>query len=97
MESCFFEQNKELWGFNMNLEGEMVDEISMMYGEIVKRIVEGALCLGLELHVLPKASIPFVMVRTPSNMWHYFLSEEEARTFQKNIMVDGYKACWQFI
>ena len=97
MVGSFTGQNMELWGFSLTYEQEPIDDISKVKASFVEKIVHGAYELDLEMHFLPHASIPFVLIKTPSNMWHYFKSEKDAIQFRTNILIDGYKPCWQFI
>lgn len=97
MDRCFVGHNKELWGFSLDQNEQPKDEISKVSGSVVEKIVNHAYEEDYELHVLPHASIPFILVKTPLSNWHYFRSRDEAEIFRKNILIDGYKPCWQFI
>jgi hypothetical protein len=97
MMNNFTGENKELWGFSLTLEEEPADEISKVEASVVQKIVEHSYESDIEIHFLPNATIPFVLIITPSRMWHYFTSKKDAEVFRKNILIDGYKPCWQFI
>lgn len=97
MTSIFTGQTKELWRFCQSHKKEPKVEISKVKADAVQKIVHHAYETDLEIHVLPHASIPFVLIKTPTSLWHYFCSKEDAETFRKNILIDGYKPYWQFI
>jgi hypothetical protein len=97
MTGVFAGQNKELWRFSLSHNHVPKFEISKINADAVQKIVHHAYESDMEIHVLPHASIPFVLVNTATTMWHYFCSKEEAEAFKKNILVDGYKPYWQFI
>lgn len=97
MTGIFTGQNKELWRFGLSHNHEHTSEISSIKADAVQKIVHHAYEVDMEIHVLPHASIPFVLVNSPKSMWHYFCSKEEAEIFKRNILIDGYKPYWQFI
>jgi hypothetical protein len=97
MTGIFTGQSKELWRFSLSHKEEPKVEISKVKADVVQKIVYHAYETDMEIHVLPHASIPFVLINTPTSKWHYLCSREEAEAFQKNILVDGYKPYWQFI
>lgn len=97
MTNKFIGQNVELWGFSLNMEHDPIDDISTVEAHVVQKMVCSAYELNLEVHFLPNATIPFLLIKTPSRMWHYFTSKEDAETFKDNILIDGYKPCWQFV
>lgn len=97
MDRCFVGQNKELWGFSLNKDEKPKDEISKVRASVVQKCVHTAFEEDWDLHVLPHASIPFILIKTPMSDWHYFRSQEEAAKFRENILIDGYAPYWPFI
>lgn len=94
MSSCFLAQNKFLWGFSINKDGKENLKITKFKSQVVKDIVDHYYENDLEIHVMPKEKMPFVMVIRPNVIWYYLTSEYDCGAFMKNIMVDGnYELC----
>ena len=97
MDSLFSGENKCLWGFSLTRDGNFNGDVKSISSNSVKKIIDYAYEANMEVHIMPYVKIPFIEIKTHTEIWHYLTSNEDAHAFIESIIVSGCYTCCQVV